>query len=739
VVFSPKSSLAPTNTPALQNFILPMSQKIEILGKNNIPSEGVLVIPGRLDFQEMLHLEQLFCDRKITWLCEEQVHLDDTVCSFLERDNTEAMSFSATDTEPEIVGATLKEQLNDGGVMIFHPGTTSVLQGESCQIPAATLRQLCAFGLPVLPLSVSKPQEISFAPENTTRLPESILSFGPATAQPNTSAATWREAILTAEEIAFSSRSFLQESLPITLIAGLKKHGASTTLFDGTDDSELTFNKLLAAAIVFAGEIKALTNKKRVGIVLPPGKGGMLANLAVLFAGKIPVNINFTASRSAVQSCIRQADLDKFITADPFVRKVASFPWPPNRDLIYIERTLPQLKGKIKKWFLLCKTLPTSVIAKMLKLGKSSGDDEAVLLFTSGSSGEPKGVPLSHRNILANVCQFGARVNLGHESKILGCLPLFHSFGITVTLLYPCIEGINLVTYPNPLEAKRLAELIQMHKVNTLITTPTFLRGFMRRVKPEQLTSLHYCVTGAEKLPESLATAFKEKFNLHIFEGYGLTETAPATNINLPTPEKAGNAPIIETHRLGSVGKLLPGIAIKMTNPATDQPAPIDQQGSIWLKGSNIFSGYLNDKQKTAEAIKDGWFNTGDIGRMDDDGFLYIEGRLSRFSKIAGEMVPHEVIEAAITKHLGLDKETERKIAVVGIPDEQKGEAIALLTTVCGDTRDQECIALRYQLMDDGIPSLWCPKMFIPVEEIPILASGKLDLKSCKELAMDYI
>jgi len=716
-----------------------MSQKIEILGKNNIPSEGVLVIPGRLDFHEMLNLEQLFSGRKITWLCEENVQLDDTVCNYLERDESEAISFSATDPEPANIGITLQEPLRDGGVIIFFPGTTCSRQTESCQIQATTLRQLCAFGLPVLPLSVSKPKEVSLTTESSTTLPDSIFSFAPVIPPSKISPASWRESLLNAEESAFSSRSFLQESLPITLIAALKKNGATSTFFDGTDDTETPLNKILAAAIVFSEVIKKQTNKKRVGIVLPPGKGGTLANLAVLFAGKIPVNINFTASRAAVQSCIQQADLDKFITADPFVRKVASFPWPPNRDLIYIERTLPQLRGKIKKWFLLSKILPASIIAKILGLGKSSGDDEAVLLFTSGSSGKPKGVPLSHRNLLANICQFGASINLSHESKMLACLPLFHSFGITATLLYPCIEGINLVTYPNPLEAKRLAELIQMHGVNTLLTTPTFLRGFMRRVSPEQLSSLRYCVTGAEKLPESLATNFTEKFNLPIFEGYGLTETSPATNLNLPSAEQSGNAPLIETHRPGSVGKLLPGIAIKMTNPATDQPAPIDKQGSIWFKGANIFSGYLNDEKATSAAIKDGWFNTGDVGRVDDDGFLYIEGRLSRFSKIAGEMVPHEVIEAAINKHLGLDKETERKIAVVGIPDPQKGEAIALLTCVCGDTRDQECIALRYQLMDEGIPSLWCPKLFIPVEEIPILASGKLDLKSCKELTEEYL
>ena len=683
----------------------------------------------------MLHLEKLFSGRKVAWLCEEQVKLDDSVRSYLERDATQAVSFSATDSDPLKIGENLQEYLADGGVLIFFPGYVNALAGECSYIPSATLQQLCALKLPTLPVSVSNPRELSSASENTSKLPDSVFSFAPLIMAKDITVAAWRQSLLEAEETAFSERSFLKDSLPITLIAALKKHGSTTTLFDGTDDSQLTFDKILATAIVFAGVIKQETQKKRVGIILPPGKGGLIANLAVLLAGKIPVNINFTSSKSSVHSCIRQADLDKFITADPFVRKVNSFPWPPNRDLIYIERTLPNLKKKITRWFLLCKVLPTPVIANMLGLGKFSGNDEAVLLFTSGSSGDPKGVPLSHSNLLGNICQFGSRISLGHEAKILGCLPLFHSFGITATLLFPCIQGINLVTYPNPLEAKRLAELIQMHKINTMITTPTFLRGYMRRIQPEQLTSLEYCLTGAEKLPESLANAFKEKFGLDVLEGYGLTETSPVSNINLPTPEQLNDAPVIEARRLGSVGKLLPGIAVKMTNPATDQPCPVNESGSIWLRGANIFSGYLNDKKKNAEVIKDGWFNTGDVGRLDDDGFLYIEGRLSRFSKIAGEMVPHEVIEAAINKHLGLDKETERRIAVVGIPDPQKGEAIALLTTVCGDTRDQECIALRYQLMDDGIPSLWCPKIFIPVEEIPILASGKLDLKSCKELA----
>jgi len=712
-----------------------MSKKIEILGKENISSEGSLVIPGRLDFHEMLHLEKLFSGRTITWLCEENVVLDDAVRDFLERDGVTAVAFSATDTDPAAIGQKLKGKLDNRGLLIFICGQVCVNPSDNCHISAVNIQQLCSLGLPVLPISVIQSADITSSSENASRLSESIFSIAPLIPTKDVSAASWRQALLLAEEAAFSSREFLKSSLPLALLTGLKKHGSSTTLYDGTDDSELKFDRVLAAAIAFSGELKEATKKKRVGIILPPGKGGMIANIAVILAGKIPVNINFTASHDAVKSSIRQADIDKFITADPFVRKVSSFPWPPNRDLIFVERSLPRLKKKIIRWVILAKILPVSAIAKILGVGKSSGDEEAVLLFTSGSSGEPKGVPLSHRNVLANVCQFSSRICLGHETKILGCLPLFHSFGSTVTLWYPCIEGVNLVTYPSPLETKRLAELMEMHSVNMLLSTPTFLRGYMRRVKPEQLQSLDYVVTGAEKLPKSLASSFKEKFGILPMEGYGLTETSPATNVNLPSPEPEGKIPVIEGSRFGSVGKFLPGMAVKMTNPATGEPSPVNEQGTIWLRGANIFPGYLGDQKKTDEVIKDGWFNTGDIGRLDDDGFLYIEGRLSRFSKIAGEMVPHETVEEAITKVLELGQETERKIAVVGIPDTQKGEAIALLTTVCGETLEQECIDLRYKLMDKGLPSLWCPKIFIPVDEIPILASGKLDIKACQLLA----
>lgn len=688
-----------------------------------------------MNFDIILAFEKLFADRKITWLIEETASHDANLRSHLEKSKSGAM-FCAADSDPAAAGSQLRTYLENNGVLIFVPGRASVRNATACHIPAVQLKTLCAFGLPILPIAIDCPRESCLSIESKSSLPLAIISIGQPIAAESANLPTFQQALFAANEEAYRTRPLFNGSLAMALLEGLKKHGGRKRLLDGSDDTELSFHKILAAAIVFSKFIKRETEKPRVAIVLPPGKAGLIANLAVIFAGKIPVNLNFTAGHEAIKSCIRQADVDRFITADPFVRKISGFPWPPNRDLIFIERVLPTLKKKIIGWAIVAKILPGRVIGGMLRLNQRRGDDEAVLLFTSGSSGDPKGVALSHRNVLANVCQFGTRLDLPKDSTILGCLPLFHSFGSTATLWFPVIEGVNLVTYPSPLETKRLAELIALHQVNIFLSTPTFLRGFMKRTEPAQFASLKLVVTGAEKLPQSLADAFEQKFSIRPQEGYGLTETSPATNFNMPNPEPKAGTVALPSSRDGSVGQMLPGIAVKITDPVTDQELPLDHQGIIWLKGPNVFHGYLDDPKKTAEVLSaDGWFRTGDVGRVDDDGFLYIEGRLSRFSKIAGEMVPHETVEAAINKVLGLDNETERRIAVVGIPDEQKGEAILMLSTVAGPGLEQECIGLRYKLLDEGLPPLWCPKRIIAVQQIPVLASGKLDIKACETLA----
>ncbi|GHC67288.1 AMP-binding protein [Roseibacillus persicicus] len=710
---------------------------VEIIGADRLPTTGTLLIPGNLSLSQLLALESKLADRRVTFLIEENLAIDPEVQKHLDRPQVNGAVFSRNDNPITVAGA-LAGALANNGVVLFVPGVANARPGTPTVVPSAILKFLCLLGLSVTPVAIHVPSQCKLSVEPSASLPDSIITFGIPLAAGEASLPAYQESLFEASEAAFSSREFLNGSLAVALLKGLKLHANTSVLHDGTDDSELPFSKILGVAIAFSKEIAKATTKKRVGILLPPGKGGMIANLAVLFANKVPVNLNFTASQEAVRSSIKQADIDKFITADPFVRKVSSFPWPPNRDLIFIERTLPQIKKHIIKWVVLSKLLPAEILVKILGIGQSKGDDEAILLFTSGSSGEPKGVPLTNRNLLGNVCQFSSRIKLPEDSKILGCLPLFHSFGCTVTLWYPIIEGLNLVTYSSPLETKRLAELIEEHKIPLFLATPTFLRGYLKRVQPEQLASLEILITGAEKLPESLADSFEEKFGIRPLEGYGLTETSPATNVNLPPLEGSENLTVVASSRSGSVGHLLPGIAARITDPATDQPVQLNQSGILWLRGPNIFPGYLNRDDLTAGVFEDGWFKTNDVARFDDDGFLFIEGRMSRFSKIAGEMVPHEVVEAAVDKVLGLEKDDVRKVAIVSVPDQQKGEGIGLLSTVAGDMLEQEVIDLRYKLLDAGLPSLWCPKVIIPVPEIPVLASGKLDLKACQAIGQEH-
>src|SRR4029453_15463434 len=317
------------------------------------------------------------------------------------------------------------------------------------------------------------------------------------------------------------------------------------------------------------------------------------------------------------------------------------------------------------------------------------------------------------------------------NDAILASLPFFHTFGSTVTLWYPLIEGVRIVTYPNPLEAAKNAALIERYKLTFLLATPTFLRMYLRKVEPEQLRSLRLIIAGAEKLPLDLARHFEERFGKRVFEGYGLTETAPVVSVNLPDPQPTKPGEEVQpSSRLGSVGRMAPGIATEIREPETNRKLSLHETGMLWLRGVNIFEGYLHDPKRTAEVLHDGWLKTGDVGRFDEDGFLYIEGRLSRFSKIGGEMVPHEAIESKIVDLLGLSGRDERPIAVMGVQDEAKGEALVLLSAVEVDLAE-----LRSKLHHAGVPNLWIPKKVQRIESIPVLASGKLDLKKCKQPA----
>lgn len=719
----------------------PVSLKhLTVFGREHIPSGGgFLVLPGQLSYIDLMRLEVLLGGREIVYLFEQGAALEPLVSLHLEKENVHAMAIVPNATDAAAYRSAVGEAAKSGAVIVYLPTQAATLVAPQTTVPGSKLEFLLKAGVPVLPLHVMRKMDVALPIERNYRENEIIFTFGAVLYGEDVNLSTYQEAMFGLSEQAFGSSSSLDMSLGYALLLGLKKHGARNYVVDGKDDRTLRYDKVLAAAIALSKVVKRSTSKKRVGIILPPGIGGLMCNLAVLFAGKIPVNLNFTAGRPAIESAIRQGDIDRFLTADIFVRKMQAFPWPPSKQLILIERLMPKLKLSIGIWLVLSKLLPAALLAMVLGVAKKGGREEATLLFTSGSSGEPKGVVLTHRNLMANVAQFGNRLGLKSTDSILGCLPLFHSFGCTVTLWYPIIYGLHLVTYPSPLEVKKLGELIEKHRISLMISTPTFLRSYLRGVNREQLASIKLCVTGAEKLPRTVAEAFEERFGITVLEGYGLTETSPVSNVNLPDPVPLGTSESghvwLASQRQGSVGQMLHGLAVRIAHPETDAPQSLHQSGMIWFKGANIFEGYLNDPKRTDSVLKDGWFRTGDIGRVDLDGFLYIEGRVSRFSKIAGEMVPHETVEEALVKAMGLENEASRKIAVVGVPDAEKGEALILLTAVPGGPEHQEILDLRYRLLEKGMPPLWIPKKMVRVADIPVLASGKLDVQSCEKIA----
>ena len=546
-------------------------------------------------------------------------------------------------------------------------------------------------------------------------------------------AITVRKALYDLGEIAFSDRPELLGNLGRECVRSLARRPWETQVIDcTTEPSVVKAGKLLAVAAALSRRIVATVPGRRIGIVLPPSAGCCVANLAVLLAGKIPVNLNFTAGRAAIEASLRLGEVTTVLTAEMVQKKVGNFPWP-ERTLDLRREILACGKPAIFKWLAAVWLLPGKLLANLLGLPHEGGQEEAGLLFTSGTAGEPKGVPLSHRNILGNCAQISATGILPKEETLMACLPIFHSMGFTGTLWYPLLRGCRIVTIPSPLDTRKMAEAIAAQRVTVLVGAPTFLRPLLKKAERHELRSLRFAVSGAEKMPVELHDALKERFGVELLQGYGLTETTPVTNINLPEPlKKVRGAEAHRGHRLGSVGRMLPGMTARIVDPDTGEELPLTSTGIVWFRGANVFNGYLRDEQKTRAALRDGWFVTGDLGRFDQEGFLYIEGRVSRFSKVGGEMVPHGTVEQKIIEVYQIEQGEVPKIVVVGVPDSTKGEAIVLLTSIAINGDD-----LRERLFQAGLPNLWIPKIIRRVEEIPLLGSGKTDFRGCQRLAVE--
>jgi len=516
-------------------------------------------------------------------------------------------------------------------------------------------------------------------------------------------------------------------SLGETFIRTARSHWGKDAISDSFG-KKLSYGRTLAGAISLSKELNTLAKEaKHIGILLPPSVGGVIANLAVILCGKIPVNLNYTASSEAFSSAILQCNLRCIITSKAFLERFSTLPVPES-SAYYLEDLLARITPVSKAAaFLKARLSPVRLLTDK---ASSDPDKIATIIFSSGSTGEPKGVMLTHHNIISNVEGLRMVLRTTHNDNVCAALPLFHSLGFTGTIWLPLLSGLSASYHTNPMEGARIAELVREHRSTLLLATPTFLLAYIRRAAREDFASLRLVFSGAEKLKKRVADAFEERFGIRPLEGYGATELSPAVAFNVPDVEIDG---VHQTGaREGSVGHPIPGVAVRVVDPETRAILAAGSQGLIEVKGPNVMLGYLGKPEETGEAIEKGWYRTGDLGVLDEKGFLTITDRLSRFSKIGGEMVPHLAIEDEIHRNMNLSGQS---VAVTSVPDEKKGEKLVVLYTK--GTGDPDTF---YRLLSESkLPNLWKPHRshFLEVESLPLLGSGKLDIKGLRQIALN--
>jgi acyl-[acyl-carrier-protein]-phospholipid O-acyltransferase/long-chain-fatty-acid--[acyl-carrier-protein] ligase len=712
--------------------------KVKVIGRDNVPTEGALVLCNHLSYVDAVVL-QIASPRPVRFVAFEGFAKSPLV-RFLLR----AAGVIPVNPNKPLKGIRLAwDALQAGELVCIFPEGAISRTGQLMELRRGFETIVKHAQVPVVPAAIDGlwGSIYSFAGnrylwKSPRLMPTPVcVVFGPPVPGAQADVAHMRKAMLDVGEQAFQERPMLKRHLGREIARALAKRPGHLEIVDRTAERRpIKAAQLLAVAAALSRHLRRTVPEKRVGIVLPPGAGAHIANLAVAFAGKVPVNLNFTAGKAAVEASLKLGEIGTVITADAMRAKVPNFPFPENT--LDLKQAIEAAGGKkaIVPWLLAAWLLPNQWVADLLDLPKVGDREEAALLFTSGSSGEPKGVVLTHRNLFANCAQISSLSILPDTAVLMACLPVFHSFGFTVTLWYPLLRGCKVITVPSPLDTKKIVEAIQQEQATVMLGAPTFVRPFLKKASKEELKSLTLVVTGAEKLTMDLYESFLGQFGIEILQGYGLTETTPATNINQHNPPITTSTAAEQLgKRTGAVGRLMPGMTARIVDPDTGEELPMNSTGMLWLKGANVFPGYLKDPEKTAAAIKDGdWFVTGDLGRFDNDGFLFIEGRLSRFSKIGGEMVPHGTIEQRCVDLLGLEQVDGPAVAVTGIPDATKGEALVVLTT-----QDITIEQLRAKLLDSGLPNLWVPKILRKVEKIPMLGTGKTDLKGVRTLALE--
>ncbi len=491
-----------------------------------------------------------------------------------------------------------------------------------------------------------------------------------------------------------------------------KRFGGKTAIIDKATNKEYTYGKMLIASLILKEHIAHIKNKY-VGIMLPTSAGCMLTVIATLMNGKIPVMINYaTGANDNARYAQEKCCFKTIVTSKKLLEKLDL---EPIEGMIMVEDILLKVTSMAKLKAALMSKLPLKLLAGIVH--KGSPAEIAAILFTSGSEKEPKAVQLSHRNILHNVDNIPLIAAISSNDIFMSVLPLFHVFGLTVDFWLPIIMGSTIITYPNPLDYREVSRLVRESKATFIAATPSFFYGYLQKSEPGDFASVNFAIAGADKLPKKVHDGFLKKHNVKIYEGYGTTETSPVISSNTPTYNK-----------LGSIGKPIPEVSVRILDINTDKVLEPGQEGKILVKGDLVMEGYLGDLEETSLRIHNGWYDTGDIGVIDDDGFLWHRGRLKRFVKVGGEMVSLVKVEDILSRLLPEDV----ICCVVDVPNPTKGADV--VAAVANGNFDMQTVLKQ---LKKELPPIAVPRQFYVIEDIPMMASGKVNFRAVERICRD--
>ena len=713
--------------------------RVRVVGRENVPQEGgALLVPNHASFVDGLFLLASL-DRPVRFIVEATYYHHPLVKPFWK--SIGAIPISAS-RGPRVVLRALRDAgkyLDEGHlVCIFAEGQVT-RTGMMLPFRRGFQRIVKGRTTPIIPIHLDRVFGSIFSREGGRvlfKLPKSLpYPVGVSYGKPLEAGASVSEVRRAVHELGADAWALHQAGRPPLhhgFIRGARRHPLRLALADWQRPRVSRF-KALTGAIALARALRPRwEGQECVGILLPPSVGGALVNIAASMSGRTSVNLNYTAGRSGIQSAANQAGLRTVVASRVFLEK-AKVELPAGVNPIWIEDLTAGIGGTARAWaFLIALFAPIRLIERACGVTRRLKiDDVVTVIFSSGSTGEPKGILLTHSNVDANVEAVAQVFQIHSHDRILGILPFFHSFGY-LTLWFASNHGIGMVCHANPIDAATIGELVHRYRVTMLLATPTFLQVYLRRCAPAQFGSLRVVLAGAEKLSERLSLAFEDHFGIRPLEGYGTTECAPVIAVSTldfraPGFFQAGS-------RRGFVGHPIPGVVVRIVDPESFELLPPGTAGLLLVKGSNVMRGYLGRDDLTAQVMRDGWYVTGDIALMNEDGFIKITDRLSRFSKIGGEMVPHGRVEEALQEAAEADSQV---FAVTAIPDERKGERLAVLHTL-----EKEAIpSVLDKVASSGLPNLFIPRrdQFLKVENLPLLGTGKLDLREVKRIAAEML